>query len=98
MNYLFAPIDAVLGILSDAKKSVSTMDSASKMLTNGWKMVETSAQIAHPAVTNLAKQFSNFSDLVGAFNILDRLYEWISPKKRQDWTWQNYISKASLTV
>lgn len=98
MGVLLKPFEAVIGLLSDTKKSTGTMDSASKMVTNGWKTLETGFEIAHPAMKNFAKQLGTFTDLIGALNVLDRAYEWISPQKRADWTWQKYLSQATLTV
>lgn len=98
MSVVLKPFEWITGFGSDVKKSTGTLDSFSKVISNGWKAIEVGAQVSNPAMTNVMKQFGAFSGLVGALNIVDRSYEWLSPKKREDWTWQKYVSQGALTV
>lgn len=92
------PLQSVIGVLSDAKKSTGTLDSACKMVTYGWKSIEVGFGVSSPVMTNLSKQFAGFSGLVSALNVLDRAYEWVSSKKRAEWGWQKYVGQSALTV
>ncbi|CRX37845.1 hypothetical protein [Estrella lausannensis] len=98
MSVVLKPFEWITGFGSDVKKSTGTLDSFSKVVSNGWKAIEVGAQVSNPAIKNVMKQFGAFSGLVGALNIVDRGYEWFSPKKREDWTWQKYVSQSALTV
>lgn len=98
MSAILKPFEWVTGFGSDVKKNTGSLDSFSKMATNGWKVIETAAEVSNPSVTNVMNQFKGFSALVSTLNIVDRASEWFSPKKREEWTWQKYVSQSALTV
>lgn len=71
---------------NDVKNSTEAADKLCKMVTSAVKIADTSSKLAGGAasacvpLTKLAGQLKIFNGLVGAFNWINRLFEWVVPK------------------